>query len=169
MVGYGHVGPSWRAPDVVGESPVGFTGKRIKPLRVCLFLYLSPILPFGHQLNYFHLSHSIKYHKMLVQDFSQNQLETMIENTTLPHQRRSSYTVRYLHLGFLVASQCHLLSVLVCLWELVISENWEQGKNNGFFLCILCPKEMNWIYTCTQKYTPPIGNMLAYAFSVWKI
>lgn len=161
----GHAGPIQIATDMTGESPVIFTGKWIKPLYVCSFIYfLLPILSFGHQLNYLHLSHPIKYHKLLVQDFFCNRLETMIENITLPHQRCSSCTVLYLHLGFLVVSQCHLLSVLVCLWELVIFENGEQGKNNGFFLCILHPKETNWIYTCIPKYTPPIGNMLAHAF-----
>lgn len=142
-------------------------GSRSSP--ACFFLPFLTILPFGHQLNYSHLSHSVKYHKMLVQDISHNRLETMIENTTLQHQRCSAYTALDLHLGFLVASQCHLLSVLVCLWELVISENLETGKNNGFFLCILCPKETNCIYICTQKYTPSNGSTLAYASSIWKI
>jgi len=115
----GHAGPIRIAADVTGESPADFTGKWIKPLLVHLFIYsfirLLSILSFGHQLNYLHLLHPIKYHKLLVQDFSRNRLETVIENITLPHQRHPSYTVLYLHLGFLVASQCHLLSVLVRL------------------------------------------------------
>lgn len=69
----GHAGPIRSAGDITGESPVDFTGKWIKPLYVCsfiyLFIYLLSILSFGHQLNYLHLSHPIKYHKLLVQDF----------------------------------------------------------------------------------------------------